>query len=188
MNTIKILIFVIVLPIVLLGQNNITQDEHSYRHFIKISSYELKQESDSDIESLQSVDKTKLSIFSGLGFAPFKLNLGVGYFINPNIEANIQYNSLYMPLSLNVDVIALGVRYYENNSSTVYSFSFGGTISKKSDAYSLNGVSVEGSLGFLLKTEIGFYFLPSFKIGGIFRVKESSYGIKGVDLTIGWFI
>lgn len=77
------------------------------------------------------------------------------------------------------------MHFFENNSNTIYPVSAGGTLSKENGAYSLNGICIETSLGFLFETHRGFYFLPSIKIGGIFQNKESSRGIGGVDLIIG---
>lgn len=50
--------------------------------------------------------KNRKNIFGGIGYAPFKLNIGIGYFLTDKIETNIQYYNLFMPLSLNVDIIS----------------------------------------------------------------------------------
>ncbi len=131
---------------------------------------------------------TKVNIFIGLGYTPFKLNTGIGYFVTENTEINILFSSMFMPLSLDINVFSVGMRLYDNSTSTIYSISTGMAMPRKAKPNKLNGFCVEGSLGYLFDSDIGFYFLPSFKIGGVFRKQNNPYGIIGIDLSIGWLI
>lgn len=129
----------------------------------------------------------KVNIFFGIGYTPFKLNTGIAYFISRNTEINIQYSNMFIPISLDIDVFSMGMRFYEDKSATIYSIS-GGLTKSRQNRTSLIGLCFEGSLGYLIPTDVGFYFLPSFKAGFIFRKQENLYGIIGIDLSIGWFI
>jgi hypothetical protein len=128
----------------------------------------------------------RFDVFCGIGITPLKLNLGVGYFVTDNKEINIQYGSMFIPNELDIDVISIGMKFYEHKSTTVYSILIGATIQKNPS--SLNGWFYEGTVGYLLETNIGFYFLPSIKLGQIFRKEESAQLIAGIDLSLGWYI
>ncbi len=127
------------------------------------------------------------SIFMGIGYTPVKFNIGIGYFFTKYSELNVQYNKMYFPLTLDIDVFSFGINIYKKNSFTIYSITAGMTFSKK-PMYSLDGFCFELSLGYLIETNSGFYFLPNIKTGGIFREQENSRLIIGVDLSLGWYI
>ncbi len=188
MIRIKILItFLICFCFLLRGQNS-----NNIRNTDKSDYVTNKFVENQDSVSLVNAQKENFSksvdIFLAIGYTPFKLNGGIGYFFTNNIEANLQYSALVMPISFDIDVLSLGMRFYKNNLSTVYSISIGGTFSNKYGSYSLNGISIEGSLGFLFETNVGFYFLPSLKVGDILQKHKNSYGMAGIDLIIGWYI
>ena len=78
------------------------------------------------------------------------------------------------------------MRFKTDESKTIYCASLGPVFERR--PFSFSGLCLEGSLGYLMETDVGFYFLPNLKTGGIIRNKEKSGWIIGIDLTIGWFI
>ncbi len=140
---------------------------------------------DGDKDSIVVSDKNTMSVFVGAGVPPFKIQAGSGYFINQNFEAIAKYSGMYMPFGLDVDVISFGLRYYENeNADFIYAIEMGGVGSP--DFF--NGVYIETSAGYLIKTNIGFYTTLNFRLGGLFRTEEDPMGLVGVDLIFGWNI
>lgn len=142
----------------------------------------------SDTNSVNENINKKVNIILGIGYTPFKFTTGIGYFIFENTEMNIQYSSMFSPLSLDIDAFAIGMKFYNYKSATIYSASIGGTFSRKVNPYSLDGFYFEGSLGYIMGKGVGFYFLPSLKMGGIYMSQKKSYWIIGIDLSIGWYI
>ena len=140
---------------------------------------------DGDKDSIIVSDKNTMSVFMGVGIPPFKILAGGGYFINQNFEAIVKYSNMFFPATLDVDVISLGLRYYKNeNVDFIYAVEIGGVGSP--DFF--NGVYVETSAGYLIKTNIGFHTTLNFRLGGLFRTEESPMGLVGVDLIFGWNI
>jgi len=93
-----------------------------------------------------------------------------------------------MPLGLDVDVLTVGSKFYAEKSSTVYTLALGRTFSRKFKTFSPTGFCLEASLGYLFEFSTVFYFLPSLKIGGIFRNHKKPYKIMGVDFLFGIII
>jgi hypothetical protein len=140
---------------------------------------------DGDKDSIVVSDENKMSVFMGAGVPPFKILAGGGYFINQNFEALVKYSSMFIPAGLDVDVISLGFRYYENEKADfIYALEMGGVGSPNF----FNGVYLEASAGYLIKTNIGLYTTLNFRLGGLFRNEESPMGLVGVDLILGWNI
>jgi hypothetical protein len=140
---------------------------------------------DGDKDSIIVSDKNTISVFMGVGFPPFKILAGGGYFINQNFEAIVKYSNMFFPAALDVDVISLGLRYYKNEKvDFIYALEIGGVGSP--DFF--NGVYIETSAGYLIKTNIGFYTTLNFRLGGLFRYEEKPMGLVGVDLIFGWNI
>jgi hypothetical protein len=140
---------------------------------------------DGDKDSIIVSDKNTMSVFVGAGVPPFKIQAGGGYFMNQNFEAIANYSSMFIPAGLDVDVISLGLRYYENeNADFIYAIQIGGVGSP--DFF--NGVYIETSAGYLIKTNIGFYTTLNLRLGGLFRSEEKPMGLVGVDLIFGWNI
>jgi hypothetical protein len=140
---------------------------------------------DGDKDSIVVNDKNTMSVFVGVGVPPFKIQAGGGYFINHNFEAIAKYSSMFIPAELDADVISLGLKYYENESADfIYALEMGGVGSP--DFF--NGVYIETSVGYLIKTNIGFYTTLNLRLGGLFRSEEKPMGLIGVDLIFGWNI
>jgi hypothetical protein len=140
---------------------------------------------DGNKDSIIVSDKNTISVFVGVGVPPFKILAGGGYFLNQNFEAIAKYSSMFIPSELDIDVISLGLRYYENdNADFIYAIEMGGVGSP--DFF--NGVYIETSAGYLIKTNIGFYTTLNFRLGGLFRTEENPMGLVGVDLIFGWNI
>jgi hypothetical protein len=155
--------------------------------FFKIHNTSITK-NDDNFQNLQdtSINGNQADIFGGIGFYPFEISLGGGYYIQNNLEIIVQYSSMFLPLSLNDDVFLIGTRFRKNRSQTLYSVSFG--IPFQREKYFSDGYCIEGSVGSLMQTGVGFYFLPSLKIGSLIRNKENSIWIIGFDLKVGWLI
>lgn len=153
--------------------------------FLNAVCYSQNPANNRDNDSLK-IDNQGIDIFTGIGFAPFELNLGFGYFITEGIDLNVQYSSLFMPAAYDLSFLSIGMKLYEVNSPVIHSIILGAVFQRKD--FSLDGFGLEGSLGYIVQTDIGFYFLPGFKIGGVVLESERSGWITGIDLQIGWII
>ncbi len=176
--------FITLLTLILLNFNTCFSQYHSKNYLITGSMVYTDTTLSGNVNSINPL----LNTFTALGVVPFKINFGVGFFLLQNTEINIQYSNMALPLSMDVDIFSAGIRSYFIESRTVYSLSAGGTFPRKSISYSLDGICIETSVGYLLKFGRMFYFLPSIKAGSILREKRNPQGIIGIDLTLGIYI
>jgi hypothetical protein len=158
----------------------------SFLLFCELKTYgKTNLSGDGDKNSIIVSDDNTMSVFMGVGVPPFKILAGGGYFINQNFEAIAKYSSMFIPEGLDVDIISLGLRYYESkNADFIYALEIGGVGSP--DFF--DGVYIETSAGYLIKTKIGFYTTLNFRLGGLFIAEEKPMGLIGVDLIFGWNI
>jgi hypothetical protein len=171
--------------------------------FICFCSVNQAQTLDSSYDnSTETLDTTKLqetfcqSRYSfepliGIGLPPFKMLAGAGYYINDKYEVTIKYTGMFLPIAFDIDVISTGINMYEKTSSGMMCFlDLGGVITKKTgmNQRKINGVYIEGGLGYQIKTNVGFNTTLNFRIGEIIRNGENPLFVAGVDFIIGWLL
>ncbi len=136
-----------------------------------------------------SKDYKKIDVFLGSGVMPFRIYAGMGYFVSSKIEGYVKLASMLLPQD---DYhIILGVKLIDDKiNSLVYTYEagvfFGPDFNGLNYKRNLNGINLEGGLGYLLRFNSSFYIESDLKLGFIFQKHEKPYLFPVLDLSIGW--
>jgi len=136
-----------------------------------------------------SKDYKKIDVFLGSGLMPFRIYAGMGYLVSPKVEGYVKLASMFVPQD---DYhIILGVKLIDDGiNSLVYTYEagifWGPNFNGLNYTRNLNGINLEGGLGYLLRFNSGFHIESDLKLGFIFQKHKKPYLFPVLDLSIGW--
>lgn len=185
--TLKLVIALCLFQIATFGQSTI---QDNIKSGLRLSGNSAKM---SFYENFTKNENTprKFDIHIGAGVSPFKMLVGIGYFLDNNFESTLKFSSIYSPLSIEANLVSIGIKYYENQFSTItYSFEIGGLFSKttQSQSNNLNGVSLEANFGYLFQTKIGIYISPNLNLTYLSEKRKEPGFLPGINLLLGWIL